>query len=210
MRHLVGIGGPSGAGKSTLCEALEREAGAAQYLRIPVWESYQYFVRDPKRWAYINQRDALERVRQVVGNSDFLFPNANLLLLDTDPVRVHLVHSWLYRRRGWIDDEQWGLLSEQVACCEIRPSCYLILDAPDQILEARISDRGRAEDTESGLRELRPVAQRWRDFTSPGTLFPFCAPLARISSDQPRAEMVQSARAALRELLKSVSNRGIV
>ena len=157
------IGGPSGAGKTTLCRGLQNYfPDRTAIVKFPIWNGYLSFVEDPRSHAFRNQLAAMRTVAGAIQAGYVGCPGNNLLLADSDPVRVHLVHSWLLWQDKLITDVEWDQLCIQFERYTIIPTKFIILRAPLNVLRERIIERSRPEDTVRVLESLERVDERWR------------------------------------------------
>lgn len=159
--RLVTIGGATGVGKSTLCRGLSVLLGnQAKCLRVPYWPSFSKYLQETGRYAFENQFEAMSAISSAIDRT--MTENEGVLLADTDPVRVHLVHSWLMHVDGLFTDGQWLELCDQYKQ-EVKHLAgpYLILDASAETARKRILSRGRSEDMALELSGLARTVARW-------------------------------------------------
>jgi len=163
---LVAIGGPSGAGKSTLCQELaSRLELDGQVARIPYWRDFHRFLADPSTYAFQNQIQAMHAVCASIDEARAT--GRRWVLSDNDPVRVHMVHSWLLRRQGLISRTQWGTLCRDYTKRDTGgASIYIVLLTEEATLRCRLHHRNRGEDLARSLGELPVVLSRWRELAA--------------------------------------------
>lgn len=158
----ISVIGAEGTGKSTLCDRLAAEVGGVSVV-TPEWPSFQHFLKDPKTYGFQNQIEALSGCLQVYNKARHSYPGLTIFL-DMCPDRIHLVHSWLLKQRGFLSDYQWEVLQAQyVFACEVWPINYIYLRASENVLQSRLAARGRMEDFSWNCVDISMSRVRWED-----------------------------------------------
>src|SRR5690554_5192784 len=85
---LIGI---EAAGKTTVSQLLA-EAMGGHALRVDTWPMLGNFLGDPSRYAFDNQKEAMQYTLASLETA--LSSKSRPILADNCPDRIHLIHSW--------------------------------------------------------------------------------------------------------------------
>ena len=144
----IGMLGPTGVGKSTLSKILgeDLEVSVVEE-KIPKNLYLEPFYENPKKWSFKSQMwffaEKLAQLRELdFGKSQIIDP----------AIEMDLIYAQTLHRINFMESREFGLY--QTAFDEIygnlqrdgrikKPDIFLVLNAPFDVLERRIRDRGR-------------------------------------------------------------------
>ena len=164
MSNMVTLVGPETAGKTTVSTILAKELGG-HALRVPTWPSLDKFLLSPEEYAFTNQEEAMSYTVTAAQEATRLRPQP--LIADSSPDRIHLVHSWILKERGFLASGEWGRLGEQYSkACGQWGSHYIYLRVGLSAMLQRLERRGLPEDLEYNLQSAATFLDRWEDIVA--------------------------------------------
>lgn len=162
--NMVTFVGPETAGKTTVSTILAKELGG-HALRVPIWPSLDKFLVSPEAYAFANQEEAMSYTVIAAQEATRLQPQP--LLADSSPDRIHLVHSWNLKERGFLASDEWDKLGEQYnEAYRQWGSHYIYLRIRLSTMLQRLERRGRPEDLEYNLQSATTFLDRWEDIAA--------------------------------------------
>jgi deoxyadenosine/deoxycytidine kinase len=168
----VAVAGNIGTGKSGLVKRLASSLPAEPLLEsIEKNSFFELFYREPSTWAFPSQMafaiDALHRqVRALEIGS---------VVQDRTVYETVDVFSTVLRASGFLDDEEWALLStvaEAALLLPRQPTLLLYLEAPTDVLFQRIRARNRRGEENVSRRYLDRLGEEYERFVTGWNLSP--------------------------------------
>lgn len=141
---IVRVIGNYGVGKTTLCKLLSRHfGGVAPAVRD--WPSYNHFQKNPKKFAFQNQHEAIESIASLQNYPSIHKKN---LFLDSSISAAIYIHSFDMLKQGLISIDQYSSLkkyAEKTNSFNKKNEIVFLLQANESSLRQRIIRRNRLD-----------------------------------------------------------------